>query len=55
MIKLGTRVEMTKGYKGIKGAIDKKTDSPYDLFIIILDNGIKIIAGPSSFILHEKQ
>lgn len=44
-----TRIEMTKGYKGIKGFIAETTDSVYELYVVKLDNGIHIIAGPSAF------
>jgi hypothetical protein len=53
MYKQGDRVQMTKGYKGIPGVIDEKTDSPLEIYIITLDTGIKIAAGPSSFVVEE--
>jgi hypothetical protein len=53
MFEVGTRVEMTKGYKGIKGVIKEITDSPYELYAVCLDNGINIIVGPSGFIKIE--
>ena len=49
MIQPGVRIEMTKGYRGTKGVIKEKTDSPYEFYIICLDNGINIVAGPSAF------
>ena len=52
MIKAGTRVEMTKGYKGVKGVITELTDSPYEFYLVSLDNGINIVVGPSSFIIE---
>ncbi len=45
----GTRVVMTKGYRGVKGMIEKKTDSRYGLYVIALENGIRLAAGSSSF------
>ena len=51
MIQPGVRIEMTKGYRKTKGVIKEKTDSPYEFYVICLDNGINIIAGPSSFFL----
>jgi hypothetical protein len=45
----GTRVKMTKGYRGAEGTIVLKTDSEFDLYLISLDNGLRIVAGPSSF------
>ncbi len=50
MNKKGTMVEMTKGYKGVRGVIEMKTDSPYEIYIIALENGIRLAAGPSSFV-----
>ncbi len=50
MHKPGTRIQMAKGYKGVNGVITEKTDSKFEFYIIKLDNGIQIIAGPSAFI-----
>ena len=50
MVEPGTRIVMTKGYKGVAGIIIERTDSPYDIYVIALENGINIIAGPSAFI-----
>ena len=50
MIRTDDRVMMTKGYKNIKGIVKETTDSPYKFYVICLDNGINIIAGPSSFV-----
>jgi hypothetical protein len=50
MIKTGTGIEMTKGYSGVKGEIVETTDSSYEFYVVRLDNGINIIAGPSAFI-----
>jgi hypothetical protein len=54
MYKPGDRVHMTRGYKGIPGVIDEKTDSPFELYTITLDTGIKVVAGPSAFVREEK-
>jgi hypothetical protein len=54
MYKQGDRVQMTKGYKGIPGVISEKTDSPFEMYIITLDTGIKIVAGPSAFAGEER-
>jgi len=51
MLAQGTRVTMTKGYRGAEGAIVLKTDSKFELYVIFLNNGLRIVAGPSSFIL----
>ena len=47
----GTRVKMTKGYRGAEGTIVLKTDSKFELYLISLDNGLRIVAGPSAFAL----
>ncbi len=49
MFEKGTRLIMTKGYKGERGVIVDKTDSPYGFYIVKLDNGIQLAAGPTSF------
>ncbi len=46
-----TRIEMTKGYRGVRGTILARTDSKYEFFIIKLDNGIHLVAGPSAFLV----
>jgi hypothetical protein len=50
MLDKGTRVKMTKGYRGVTGIIEMKTDSPYELYVIALDNGIRLVAGPNAFV-----
>ena len=55
MLEKGTRIEMTKGYKGVKGRILEETKSGFEFYIIGLDNGIRLVAGPSAFFpLDEK-
>jgi hypothetical protein len=51
MLKPGTRVKLTKGYKDVAGVISQKTDSPYEIYVVDLDNGISIVIGPSAFIV----
>ena len=53
MVKPGTRIRMTKGYKGISGIVIEKTESQFDFYMIQLDNGIHIIVGPSAFTVEE--
>jgi hypothetical protein len=53
MVKTGTKIIMTKGYKGVKGIITERTDSRFEFYIIKLDNGINIVVGPSAFIKEE--
>ena len=53
MHKPGTRVEMTKGYKGIKGVIIEFSDSSYEFYLVRLENGINIVVGPSAFIIED--
>jgi len=49
MLEPGTKIVMTKGYKGVKGVITEMTDSPFEFYTIKLDNGIHIVVGPSAF------
>ena len=51
----GTVIKMTKGYRGIEGVITGKTKSRFELYIVKLDNGLNVIAGPSAFIPLEKK
>lgn len=53
MLKTGTKIVMTKGYKGVKGVITERTDSRFEFYIIKLDNGINIVVGPSAFIKEK--
>ena len=53
MIKPGNGIQMTKGYKGVSGTVIEKTQSQFDFYVIQLDNGIHIIAGPSAFVIEE--
>ena len=50
MPKPGMPIKMTKGYKGVTGVILKRTRSEFELYVLKLDNGIHLIAGPSAFI-----
>lgn len=50
MFDTGTPIEMTKGYRGVKGIILDRTDSEYDIYVLKLDNGIHLVAGPQAFI-----
>jgi hypothetical protein len=40
---------MTKGYRGLRGEILEKTESSYDLYVVELENGIRLVAGPNAF------
>ncbi|MFH1349521.1 MAG: hypothetical protein ABII26_01165 [Pseudomonadota bacterium] len=53
MFKTGTKVEMTKGYKGVKGTITDIPDSRFEFCIVRLNNGIHIVVGPSAFVAEE--
>lgn len=55
MLEPGTNVEMTKGYKGVRGEILEKTSSSYDLYVVKLENGIHLVAGPTAFVPREGQ
>ncbi|MEW6665480.1 MAG: hypothetical protein AB1512_09685 [Thermodesulfobacteriota bacterium] len=49
MHKPGTRILMTKGYKGVKGTIRGRLESRLEFYIVELENGIHIVVGPSGF------
>jgi len=49
MLLPGTKVKMTKGYKGMEGTILEKTRSPFDFYVVRLENGLHIVVGPSAF------
>ena len=55
MLQPGTRIQMTKGYRGVAGEIIAKTDSRFDLYLIELANGIRIVAGPSAFVITPEE
>lgn len=50
MLEPGTPIKMTKGYRGVTGTVLEKTDSEYELYVLKLENGIHLVAGPSAFI-----
>ncbi len=50
MLEPGTPIEMTKGYKGVKGTAIERTESEYELYILKLENGIHLVAGPTAFV-----
>lgn len=43
---------MTKGYRDIPGRIVEKLESQLEFYVIKLDNGIQIVAGPSAFVIE---
>jgi len=49
MLDPGTRVMMTKGYKGVEGVILEAVESRFEFYVVRLDNGIHVVVGPSSF------
>ncbi len=49
MLNPGTPIEMTKGYRGVKGVILQQTGSRFEFYVVRLENGIHIVAGPSAF------
>jgi len=49
MFESGATVRMTKGYRGLRGEILEKTESSYDLYVVELENGIRLVAGPNAF------
>ena len=54
MLKPGTQIEMTKGYKGVRGVIVERTQSQFEFYVLKLDNGIHLIAGPTAFLCPEE-
>lgn len=55
MLEPGTQVKMTKGYKGVRGRILERTESPYGFFVVELENGIHLVAGTSAFIVIAEE
>jgi len=53
MLSPGTKVKMTKGYRGMEGTILEKTKSPFDFYVVRLENDIHIVVGPSAFDVEE--
>jgi hypothetical protein len=53
MLTIGTRIKMTKGYRGAEGKIVMATDSKFEIYVISLDNGLRIVAGPAAFTLSS--
>jgi hypothetical protein len=54
MLKPGTYIKMTKGYKETKGVVTERTKSRFELYILKLNNGLNVIAGPSAFVPLKK-
>jgi hypothetical protein len=52
-IKAGSEVTMTKGYRGTTGVVAYPTDSRFNLYVIVLNTGMKIVAGPSAFAVKK--
>ena len=55
MLEPGTAIEMTKGYKGVKGVVLERTESEFEFYVLKLKNGIHLVAGPSAFVVQEKE
>ncbi|MBN2122952.1 MAG: hypothetical protein JW821_01545 [Deltaproteobacteria bacterium] len=49
MLEPGTPVEMTKGYRGVRGEILEKMESSLEFYVVKLENGIHVVVGPSAF------
>jgi len=45
---------MTKAYEGVRGMILERTESEYELYVLKLENGLYLVAGPSVFVPAEK-
>jgi hypothetical protein len=52
---LNTEVVMTKGYRGVRGVITERPDSRFEFYVIRLENGIRIVAGPSAFEAGDRE
>jgi hypothetical protein len=55
MLETGTPIEMTKGYRGVKGVILERTRSLFELYVIKLENNIHLVAGPTAFVSPESK
>ena len=49
MFNPGTAIEMTKGYKGIRGIVLERVESQFEFYVLKLENGIHLVAGPTAF------
>lgn len=45
----GTKVRMTKGYRGAEGVIIGRSESSFGFYVVELENGIRIVVGSSAF------
>jgi len=54
MIEPGTQVEMTKGYRGVNAVVTQGMESKFEFYILELENGVHLVAGPSAFKIPEK-
>ena len=48
-----TSIEMTKGYRGVKGVIVESVKSHFEFYVVRLENGIHLVVGPSAFVLAK--
>ena len=55
MIKPGTPIIMTKGYRGTKGIVTERTESQFEFYVIQLENEINLVAGPTAFELLDDE
>jgi hypothetical protein len=55
MLSPGTAVEMTKGYRGTRGVIERRTESAFEFYVLKLDNDIHLVAGPTAFLVLKKE
>jgi len=53
-VAVSSKVTMSKGYRGATGVVAYPTDSSFDLYVISLDTGMKIVAGPSAFVVEKE-
>jgi len=50
-----TLLKMTKGYRGTEGVVIERTESRFELYILKLNNGLNLVAGPSAFTPLKKE
>jgi hypothetical protein len=55
MLEPGTAIKMTKGYRGVKGEILERAGSQFEFYVLRLENGIHLVAGPTAFEVIENE
>ena len=55
MFEPGTSIEMTKGYRGVRGVVIERLDSAFEFYVVKLENEIHLVAGPSAFFALDEE